>query len=121
MTTVFKCDGNMRRMTMDDVRPGVVIRMTNCEPLTSALTNCEHENYDVFGPWSDTLIVNVSSDECGVFWARLVRPYVYADGKGTYCRSWKMGMEDFKVEASRILESYQVVLMSTGDPACFEL
>lgn len=88
-------DGRSRKMTHDDIEPGVVVRMLNWDGTAS--------------PFSDTVILR---EEKG--WVRLARPYIYATGTQTCAPSPLTGVEDYKVTVESLLERFHVVLMSTG-------
>ena len=118
----YEYDGHTRRLTWEDVKPGHVVRMVHEEVLPDGeLVPGGNTTRTALSAWSDTIIVDVQADDRGATTVRLVRPYMYADGKGTGCRGWKLGVEDYTVEATRLLNTHQIVLTSRGTPVVYDL
>ena len=113
----YKCDGNVRVITLEDLRPGHVLRETSVEHVDVGLSStCSTEVYPTY---SDSTIVDISADDRGLTQVRLVRPFLYSTGVGTTSKHWLMGVEDIKVEASRLVGEksiYRIVLLASGLP-----
>jgi hypothetical protein len=113
MPTRFIYDGNTRKLTAEDVRIGHIVRMVDHEPVQDSPTPRA-----AIPAWSDCLIAKIDSEKSGAIMVHLVRPYMYAENTDTACPTWSVGFEQFKVDVFRLLDSkYQLVLMSTGEPA----
>lgn len=108
-----KLDGEMRKLKVEDIVPGAVVRMTQSD--------------GSFPPFSDTVILGVSRpphDDIGQVLAmhdeiKLARPYLYATLTETCCPSALVGIEEYKVTVDSLLTRFLLVTMSTGLAASF--
>lgn len=108
-------DGHIRLLTWDDLKPGSVVRMVTQEEAGGQVIA------EVSPTYSDSTIVQVSSEgPHGTTTVRLARPYLYSTLDGTTAPGFLMGVEDFKVDGSRMIgeaSMFRLVLLSTGAPA----
>ena len=113
MTMLYPPDGQTRPLTVDDIRPGHVIRMTQSD--------------GSFPPFSDTVILGIARpphDDLGQGLAghdeiKLARPFLYASGTETCCPSSLTGVEEYKATVDSLLGRYVLVLTGSGKPHSF--
>jgi hypothetical protein len=100
----------------EDVRCGHILRLLYDEPASEGTSNQSRQATPIF---SDCIIVDMNTK----MEVSLVRPYMYAEGVDTSCRTWSAGFEQFKVNAFKLLAEdsrWHIVLNSTGEPAKME-
>lgn len=108
-----RLDGETRKLTVDDIKPGNVVRMTQSD--------------GSFPPFSDTVILGVSRrphEDFGQALAghddiKLARPFLYATLTETCCPSALVGIEEYQTTVDSLLGRFVLVTMSTGLAANF--
>jgi len=112
--SIFKCDGNTRVVSWEDLQPGNVLRLTSNENRDQG-----DINHEVSSSFSDSIIVEVGADDRGATTVRMSRPYMVATGDGTACRGWMVGVESLDAPATKLMakdSGWRVVLLASGRP-----
>jgi len=117
----YEVDGHTRTLTWDDLKPGNVVRMVRVVEVPIDGGGLATDLREVASSYPDQTIVQVTSgDPHGTTWVRLARPYLYSTHDGTTAPGFLMGVEDYKVEGSRMVgpdSLFRLVLLSTGEAA----
>ncbi len=109
----LQLDGHTDVVRLEDLQPGVILRMGNVHPNESG-------GEWVASPFSDNVILKVAApDAHGDAWVTLARPYGYAYLTGTTGPGLLTGQEEYKVTAKNLIGGkslFRVVLNSRREP-----
>lgn len=101
---MHKCDGHVREISVDDLKPGAVLRMIEKE--------VGFKDGEVVAPFMDFVVLKVENAQ-----ARIARPYVFASGVGTTSPTALVGLNEMLVEVSRLVgpaSQFRVVTQARG-------
>lgn len=104
----FVRDGHVRAITLDDVKPGVVLREVSRVP--------GYEDGAIVPAFADAVVLKVDPDASGRADATvtLARPYLYATGVGTTSPTALVGFEKVEVQLSRLVREDSIYMLVVG-------
>lgn len=108
MAKAIVLDGHVRQITVDDVKPGVVLREVS--------RKAGYADGEIVPPFADAVVLKVDPDPSGKPDATVVlaRPYLYASNVGTTSPTALLGFEKFEVQLSRLVREDSIYMLVVG-------